>query len=67
MIAPNMTREQIYTAEEVARILRVNTRTIHRLIKRGELEAFTIGGVYRIYQSALDDYIARRSKPRKDT
>ncbi len=67
MIAPNMTREQIYTAEEVARMLRVNIRTVHRLIKRGELEAFTIGGVYRIYQSALDDYIARRLMPRKDT
>jgi len=67
MIALNMTREQIYTAEEVAHILRVNPRTIHRLIKRGELEAFTIGGVYRIYQSAVDAYIARRSRPRKDT
>jgi len=67
MIAPNMTSEHIHTAEEVARILRVNTRTVHRLIKRGELEAFTIGGIYRIYQSSVDDYIARRSRPRKDT
>jgi len=61
MIAPNMTSEQrIYTAEEVARILRINPRTVHRLIKRGELRAFTIGGEYRITQSALEKFIAKR-------
>ena len=64
MSAVMMTREQIYTAEEVAQILRVNPRTVHRLIKRGELEAFTISGEYRIPQSALDAYIARRFKQR---
>ncbi len=67
MSAISMTREHIYTAEEVARILRVHLRTIHRMIKRGELEAFTVDREYRIPQSALDDYIARRSRPRKDT
>ncbi len=67
MSAISMTREYIYTAEEVAQILRVHLRTIHRMIKRGELEAFTVDREYRIPQSALDDYIARRSRPRKDT
>jgi excisionase family DNA binding protein len=65
MLALNMTREQIYTAEEVARILRINPRTVHRLIKRGELKAFTIGGEYRITQSALEAFIARRDTGRQ--
>jgi len=67
MNAPMMTREQYYTAGEVAQILRVNLRTVHRLIKSGELEALTINREYRISQSALDAWIARRSRPRKDT
>ncbi len=66
MSAISMTREHIYTAEEVAQILRVHLRTIHRMIKRGELEAFTVDREYRIPRSALDDYIARRSRPRKN-
>ena len=63
----SVTREQYYTAGEVAQILRINLRTVHRLIKSGELEAFTINREYRISQSALDAWIARRSRPRKDT
>ncbi len=62
-----MTQEQIYTAEEVAAILRVHPRTIHRLIKRGELDAFTISGEYRIRQSALDEFMRRKpGKKRED-
>jgi excisionase family DNA binding protein len=67
MSAISMTREQYYTADEVAQILRVSVRTVHRLIKRGELEAFTIDRDYRIPQSALDNWIARRTRPRKET
>ena len=66
MNALMMTREQYYTAEEVAQILRISVRTVHRLIKRGELEAFTIDRDYRIPQSALDAWIARRYKARKE-
>ncbi len=62
-----MAREQYYTAGEVAQILRVNLRTVHRLIKSGDLEALTINREYRISQSALDNWIARRSRPRKET
>ncbi len=64
MCAMTMTEERLYTAEEVAHLLRVHPRTVHRMIKRGELDAFTVGGIYRIRQSALDTLMQR--KPKKE-
>ncbi len=55
------TLEKVYTVNEVAEILRVHPRTVHRMIKAGELDAFTIRErEYRIKQSALDAYMRRR-------
>jgi excisionase family DNA binding protein len=63
MIAIAMTQEKIYTANEAATILRVHPRTIHRMIKAGELEAFTIRGrEYRIRQSALEEVMRKKGK-----
>lgn len=57
--------EDIYTAEQVRQILGLrNVRTVHRLIKRGELNAFTVGRDYRIRASALREFIEKRPKKR---
>ncbi len=37
-----------YTVEEVAKELRVSVETVRRYIKRKELTAISVGGVYRI-------------------
>jgi excisionase family DNA binding protein len=67
MIAFAMTQEKIYTANEAAAILRVHPRTIHRMIKAGELEAFTIRGrEYRIRQSALEEVMRKKGKSQND-
>ena len=57
-------QEGFYTAflttEEVLGCLKVNPRTIYRLIKTGELPAVRIGRQWRFRRTDLDDWIERQ-------
>jgi excisionase family DNA binding protein len=58
--------KRVLTIGEVAEILRVHPTTIYRLVKRGELPGFKVGGNWRINSEALDTWLAegsRRSHP----
>lgn len=44
----------VLTVAEVAEILRVHSTTIYRLVKRGELPGFKLGGNWRINRASLD-------------
>jgi excisionase family DNA binding protein len=46
--------ESVLTVPEVAEILRVHSTTIYRLVKRGDLPGFKIGGNWRINRASLD-------------
>jgi excisionase family DNA binding protein len=59
--------EKVYTVKEVASQLRVDTKTVRKWIRSGELTAIDIGGEYRVRQSALDDFIRRRERRDKPT
>jgi excisionase family DNA binding protein len=48
------------TTEEVLDCLKVNPRTIYRLIKSGELPAVRIGRQWRFRRTDLDDWINRQ-------
>lgn len=48
------------TTEEVLSYLKVNPRTIYRLIRSGELPAIRIGRQWRFRRSDLDDWIERQ-------
>jgi excisionase family DNA binding protein len=48
------------TTEEVLDCLKVNPRTIYRLIKSGELPAVRIGRQWRFRRSDLDEWIDRQ-------
>jgi excisionase family DNA binding protein len=48
------------TTEEVLQYLKVNPRTIYRLIRAGELPAVRIGRQWRFRQSDLRDWIERQ-------
>jgi excisionase family DNA binding protein len=55
-----MLDEKIYKVAEVAKILRVDPRTVRKMIADKEIEAFKVRDEYRIRQGALDAYIRRR-------
>ena len=57
-----MTEDQLLTRQEVAGILRVEARTVSKLIADGELRATTIHGSYRVRRSWLQAYIDGRTE-----
>ncbi len=52
--------ERLMTSDEIAEYLRVDVVTIRRLVNRGELPAYRVGGEYRFTQSDLEDYLRRQ-------
>lgn len=52
--------EKLFTIEEVAKILRVHTRTVTRYIEAGKLKASKIG-VWRIKESDLNSFLDKTS------
>lgn len=49
--------ERFLTVAEVADILRLKPRTIHKHLKEGKLQGVLFGREWRISQGALDAYI----------
>ena len=60
-----MTADEILEVKEVAKILKVSTRTVIRLAERGELVAFKVGDLWRLRRSDVDDYIERQIQRRQ--
>jgi len=56
--------EPLLTTEEVADFLRVDIVTVRRLVNRGELTAYRIGGEYRFTRADLEDFLKRQRIPR---
>lgn len=54
--------ETILTAEEVAGYLKVNIRTVYKLLESGELQGRKIGRIWRIPQSAVNEYMGGGGK-----
>jgi ATP-dependent Clp protease ATP-binding subunit ClpC len=58
-----MEMEPLMTSDEVAAYLRVDVVTVRRLVTRGELSAYRIGGEYRFARADLLDYLERQHLP----
>lgn len=58
--------EEMHTAEEIAKMLRVSPKTVYRLIERGEIVAHKIGGQFRVSDSDLQDFLIKSRIPTKD-
>ncbi len=63
----NIDSERLYTADEVAAMLRLSKMTVYRQIERGDLSAHRIGRSFRVPGSAiqlmLDDTRTTRFDP----
>lgn len=65
-----MNEPQLLTVEEAAEILRVDPKTVYRLINNDELKAALFGRVYRIDRSDLNEFLEQaklktQSSPKK--
>lgn len=54
-----MNEDILYTAEEIAKILKVTKGTVYEMIKRGDLEAHHIGKYIRISQTQFEIYLSK--------
>lgn len=49
--------EELITAEEVAKVLKVNIMTVYRYINAGKLKALKIGRVFRIRREDFEEFL----------
>ena len=52
-----MTAPKVYTVEEVAELLKVNPRTVYKMVDQREIHSVRAGRQIRIPQEALDAYL----------
>jgi excisionase family DNA binding protein len=57
----NFSRSQIMTPKEAAGYLGLHPITIYRLVKKGELPGFKVGGQWRFKKDLLDEWIVRKT------
>ena len=50
--------DEILTANEAADYLKINVRTIYRLIREGRIPGRKVGGSWRFRKDILDDWLA---------
>jgi len=54
-------QENLLTAEQVARYLRVDKFTVYRLITQKKIPAFKVGNQWRFKRKLLDDWLKKNS------
>lgn len=58
----NELKDEYYTIEEVANLLKVTYLTVYRWIKSGKLEAYKAGKQYRIHRLTLNNFLIVKNK-----
>jgi excisionase family DNA binding protein len=51
---------RLLTLSEAAQLLQVSTRTLHRMIRSGDLPALKVGGQWRLRETQLQQWLERR-------
>ncbi len=50
---PEINPKEVYTTKEAQDFLKISPSTIKRLLKRGIIKAYKVGGTYRIWGSEI--------------
>lgn len=50
------------TVQDVAAYLNVDPKTVYRMVKRGDLPGFKVGGSWRFQKEDLDAWIAKQKE-----
>lgn len=50
---------EVLTLQQVAKLLRLHSSTIYRMVKRGEIPAVKVGRVWRFSKEGLETYLNR--------
>ena len=59
--------DEFLKVNEVAKRLKVSTKTVSRYIKAGKLKAFCIGTQYRVFESSLNKLIDKTTRKSSDS
>lgn len=59
-----MTAEQLLTVPQVEKALQVSDETVYRYIRAGKLKAIRVGGLWRISEEALREFLAKGEQSR---
>jgi excisionase family DNA binding protein len=51
---------RLLTLSEAAQLLQVSTRTLHRMIRSGDLPALKVGGQWRMRETQLQQWVEHR-------
>jgi excisionase family DNA binding protein len=54
---PQETNIKLLTLSEVAAILKISKRTLHRMIQHRQIPAFKVGGQWRILESRFQEWM----------
>lgn len=61
-----MDREgEILTLDEISAYLKIGKRTVYRLVQKGAIPAFKLGGTWRFRRSELERWIAEGINKKK--
>ena len=53
--------KQLYTTEQVAKLLQIHPLTVLKYIRSGKLHAIKLGRIYRIQESAIEEFLDRET------
>lgn len=54
--------DELYTPQEVAKMLKVSLRAVYKWIHEGKLKSKKIGTLWRISKDALEEFIDKSTK-----
>lgn len=49
--------DKLYSITEVSEMLRVNYKTVHKWVKSGAMQAYKIGGSWRVSQEQIEEFL----------